>query len=102
MVGLFVLTAIFTQFISNTATTVVVAPIALAASLSLGVAPQAFLMTVAVAASAAFATPVASPTNTLVMGAGGYSFRDYAKVGLPLILFTLVLAVILLPMLFPL
>lgn len=102
MVGLFVLTAIFTQFISNTATTVVVAPIALAASLSLGVTPQAFLMTVAVAASAAFATPVASPTNTLVMGAGGYSFRDYAKVGLPLILLTLVLAVILLPMLFPL
>lgn len=101
MVGLFVLTALFTQFISNTATTVVLAPIALAASLSLGVAPQAFLMTVAVAASAAFATPVASPTNTLVMGAGNYSFRDYAKVGLPLILLTLVMAVVLLPILFP-
>ena len=101
LAGLFLFTSAFTQVLSNTATTVIVAPLALAAAEQLGVAPQAFLMAVAVAASMAFATPVASPTNTLVMGAGEYSFGDYAKVGVPLILIALVEVVILLPLLFP-
>ncbi|NIP26409.1 MAG: hypothetical protein GWO38_21935, partial [Phycisphaerae bacterium] len=97
----FLFTSLFTQFLSNTATTVIVAPLAFAAAAELGVQPHAFLMAVAVAASMAFATPVASPTNTLVMGAGGYSFSDYARVGVPLILISLLLAVLALPLLFP-
>jgi di/tricarboxylate transporter len=98
---LFIVTALFTQVLSNTATAVLIAPIALAAAVNLGVAPQAFLMSVAVAASMAFASPVASPVNTLVMGAGDYQFKDYLKVGLPMILLTLLLSVFLLPVFFP-
>ena len=101
MIGLFLLTSIFTQVLSNTATTVVIAPIALAAAQTLAIQPQAFLMAVAIAASMAFASPVASPTNTLVMGAGKYRFSDYLKVGVPLILLMLVAVVLLLPLIFP-
>jgi di/tricarboxylate transporter len=101
LAGLFLFTSLFTQFLSNTATTVIVAPLAFAAAVALNVQPHAFLMAVAVAASMAFATPVASPTNTLVMGAGNYAFSDYAKVGVPLIFITLLLAVLVLPFLFP-
>ncbi len=101
MAGLFLLTSGFTQVLSNTATTVIVAPLAFAAAVELGVQPHAFLMAVAVAASMAFVTPVASPTNTLVMGAGDYRFSDYAKVGLPMVLISLVLALLFLPLLFP-
>ncbi|MFZ1399976.1 MAG: SLC13 family permease, partial [Candidatus Promineifilaceae bacterium] len=101
MVGLFLLTSLFTQVLSNTATTVVIAPIALAAAQTLSIRPHAFLMAVAIAASMAFASPVASPTNTLVMGAGSYRFSDYAKVGVPLILLMLVAVALLLPVIFP-
>ncbi|MCP4424539.1 MAG: SLC13 family permease [Chloroflexi bacterium] len=101
LAGLFLLTSIFTQVLSNTATTVIVAPIALTAAQTLGIEPYAFLMAVAIAASMAFATPVASPVNTLVMGAGDYSFGDYAKVGAPMILLALAVSVLLLPLLWP-
>ena len=101
LIGLFMVTALFTQVISNTATAVLIAPLALAAAQSLGVQPQAFLMTVAVAASCAFASPVASPTNTLVMGAGNYTFLDYTKIGSVMLLVSLVLTVTILPWLFP-
>jgi di/tricarboxylate transporter len=101
LAGLFLFTSLFTQFLSNTATTVIVAPLAFAAAVELQVQPHAFLMAVAVAASMAFATPVASPTNTLVMGAGNYSFSDYAKVGVPLIFISLLLVILILPLLFP-
>lgn len=101
LAGLFLLTSIFTQVLSNTATTVIVAPVALAAAQSLGVSPYAFMMAVAIAASMAFATPVASPVNTLVMGAGDYRFSDYIKIGVPMILLALVVSVLLLPLLFP-
>ncbi|MCZ7671053.1 MAG: SLC13 family permease [Chloroflexi bacterium] len=97
MAGLFLLTSLFTQFISNTATTVVVAPVALASAETLGIQPYAFLMAVAIAASMAFATPVASPSNTLVMGAGNYRFTDYMKVGTPLIFLSLIVTLIVLP-----
>lgn len=99
--GVFLLTAVFTQLLSNTATTVLVAPIALAAARQLQVDPHALLMGVAIAASMAFATPVASPVNTLVMGAGNYRFSDYLKVGTPLLFLTLVASIIILPLLFP-
>ncbi|MBK8905370.1 MAG: SLC13 family permease [Anaerolineaceae bacterium] len=101
MVGLFLLTSLFTQVLSNTATTVLVAPIGLAAAQTLGIQPHAFLMAVAIAASMAFASPVASPTNTLVMGAGSYRFSDYVKVGVPLVFLMLAAVALLLPVIFP-
>ena len=101
MIGLFLFTSLFTQVLSNTATTVIIAPIALATAIRLGVEPYAFLMAVAIAASMAFATPVASPTNTLVMGAGNYRFSDYMKVGIPLIGITMIITVLVVPLLFP-
>lgn len=101
LAGVFMITSLFSQFISNTATTVLVAPIAYAAALQMGVAPQAFLMAVAVAASSAFATPIASPVNTLVLAPGGYHFFDFVKIGVPLVVLMLLLSVGVLPLLFP-
>lgn len=101
LAGFFLLTSIFSQVLSNTATTVLVAPIALATALQLGVAPYTFLLGVAVAASTPFASPVGSASNTLVMGAGNYRFSDYAKVGAPLILISMVLTTLILPVFFP-
>lgn len=102
LAGLFLLTSVFSQFISNTATTIVIAPIALEAATAAHVAPHAYLMAVAVAASSAFVTPVASPVNTLVMAPGKYRFGDFVKVGLPLQILVLILSVVFLPLLFPL
>ena len=101
LAALFLVTSLFTQVLSNTATAVLIAPIALAAANTLGLEPQAFLMAVAVAASMAFASPVASPVNTLVMGAGSYRFSDYLKAGLPMIFLMLVVSILALPVLFP-
>jgi di/tricarboxylate transporter len=102
MAGLFLVTSLFTQVLSNTATTVLIAPIALAAAQNMNLQPQAFLMAVAIAASMAFASPVASPVNTLVMGAGHYRFSDYIKVGMPLIFLSMLITVLVLPLLWPL
>jgi len=102
MAGLFVLTSIFSQFISNTATTVLVAPIAVAAAAALDVSVYPILMTVAIAASTAFATPVASPVNTLVLGPGGYKFIDYVKMGVPLQIIVMIITLFAVPVLFPL
>ncbi len=102
LAGLFVVTAIFTQFISNTATAVLLAPIALASAQQLGVQPYAFLMTVAMAASMAFASPVASPVNTLVITAGNYRFSDYVRIGVPMTILMLVVSVVAIPLIFPL
>jgi len=99
--GLFVLTSLFSQFISNTATTVLVAPIALATAQQLGVNPEPLLMTVALAASTAFATPIASPVNTLVLAPGNYRFIDFVKVGVPLQLLSMLIILWLTPLLFP-
>ena len=99
--GLFLATSIFTQVLSNTATAVLIAPLALAAAHNLDVQPQAFLMAVGVAASMAFASPVASPVNTLVMGAGNYRFSDYIKIGVPMLLIGLIISMLALPVVFP-
>ena len=99
--GLFIFTSLFSQFISNTATTVLVAPIALAAAQGLGVNPEPLMMTVAIAASTAFATPIASPVNTLVVGPGNYRFIDFVKVGLPLQFLAMIVTLIITPVLFP-
>lgn len=101
LAGLFLSTSLFTQVLSNTATTVLLAPLALAAAQNLSVQPHAFLMGVAIAASMALASPVASPVNTLVMGAGNYRFIDYLKIGGPMILIMTVITVLLLPLLWP-
>ena len=99
--GLFLTTSIFTQVLSNTATAVLIAPLAFAIAQNLGIQPHALLMSVAIAASMAFASPVASPVNTLVMGAGNYRFSDYMKVGTPLILISMAITMIVLPLIFP-
>lgn len=99
--GIFLLTMTFGQFISNTATAVLFAPIGLSAALTIGVSPYPFLIAVAVGASMAFSTPVASPTNALVMTAGGYQFKDFVKIGVPLQFIMLVVMMIAIPILFP-
>ncbi|HMQ29651.1 MAG TPA: SLC13 family permease [Chloroflexaceae bacterium] len=101
LAGLFMLTSLFGLFISNTATAVLMAPIALQAAAALAVSPYPMLMTVAIAASTAFATPIASPVNTLVVGPGGYRFRDFVVVGMPLQLLLLAASVLAIPLLFP-
>ena len=102
MVGLFVLTTIITEFMSNAAAAVLVAPIAISSAISLGVAPQAFAMGVAIAASNSFLFPIGHQASVLVYGPGGYRFFDYTKVGLPLTLMIWVLLIIFLPLLWPL
>jgi di/tricarboxylate transporter len=89
----FLVTALVGLFISNAATAVLIAPVAIEAAQALHVSPQAFAMTVAIACSAAFVTPVSSPTNMLVMEPGGYVFGDYVKVGLPMLLLTMLVTV---------
>ncbi|NOR26204.1 MAG: SLC13 family permease [Desulforhopalus sp.] len=86
---IFILTAAVGLFISNTATAVLIAPIAIDVAIDLGVSPHAFAMTVAIACSAAYATPVSSPVNLLIQEPGRYSFMDFVRVGLPLQLLTL-------------
>ncbi len=101
MAVLFLLTSTFTQVLSNTATAVLIAPIALQTAVELDVAPQAFLMAISIAASMAFASPVASPVNTLVLGAGNYRFVNYIKAGVPMILLMLIVTLIGVPLLWP-
>jgi di/tricarboxylate transporter len=82
--------------------TVLLAPIALSTAQDLGVSPYSFVMVVAVAASSAFLSPVGHPANILIMGPGGYKFSDYIKVGLPLVLVTMLLVIFILPFFWPL
>ncbi len=100
LVCLFVLCATIGLFISNTATAVLMAPIAIAAAKQMGVSPYPFAMIVAIAASAAFMTPVSSPVNTLVLGPGGYRFGDFVKVGVPFTVLVMIVSVIMVPWLY--
>jgi di/tricarboxylate transporter len=102
MIGLFILTSIVTEFMSNAAAAVLVAPIAISTALTLGVDPRAFVMGVGIAASNSFLTPIGHQASVLVYGPGNYRFFDYTKVGLPLTLVIWVLVIIFLPMLWPL
>jgi di/tricarboxylate transporter len=99
---LFALTAVLGMFISNTATAVLMAPVALAVSQELHASPYPFAMIVALAASTAFMTPVSSPVNTLVVAPGNYTFGDFVRVGVPFSIIVLIVAVILVPWLLPL
>ncbi|PZU94333.1 MAG: SLC13 family permease [Chelatococcus sp.] len=98
LAGLFVLTAIMGQLISNTATALIIIPIGVAAAASMGISPRPVLMSTAVAAAASFLTPIATPTNLMVMGPGGYAFSDYWKLGLPLMIWFFVVSVFVVPL----
>ena len=100
--GIFVLTAVIGLFVSNTATAVLMAPIAISTAVHLGVSPLPFAMIVALAASSAFMTPVSSPVNTLVVEPGRYRFGDFVKVGAPFTVIVLIVSVLLVPVLMPL
>jgi di/tricarboxylate transporter len=99
---LFATTAVLGMFISNTATAVLMAPVALAVAQELGASPYPFAMIVALAASTAFMTPVSSPVNTLVVAPGHYTFGDFVRIGVPFSLIVLIVSVILVPWLLPL
>jgi anion transporter len=102
MSAMFFLSAGLSQFMSNTATAALLAPIGLAISNGLGASPHAILMMIGVAASCAFATPVGTPPNTLVLGPGNLRFMDFVKVGLPLILICYIVSIIIVPIVWPL
>ncbi|MFO7555272.1 MAG: SLC13 family permease [Desulfobacterales bacterium] len=99
--ALFTLTAISTQVVPTAALVVLMAPVALSAANTLGISPHLLMMTVAIAASASFASPLSHPAHLLVMGPGGYRFIDYVKLGVPLTIIALVVSVALLPILWP-
>jgi len=101
LAGLFVVTALFGQLISNTATALIMIPIGVAAAIGLGISVQPVLMSLTVAAAGAFLTPVATPVNLMVMAPGGYRFGDYWKLGLPLLLVFFVASVFLVPVFWP-
>lgn len=100
--AIFLITATLGLFISNTATAVLMAPVALAIAKDTGASPYPFAMIVALAASTAFMTPISSPVNTLVVGPGNYKFGDFVKVGVPFSLVVMAVCVILVPILLPL
>ena len=98
---IFIVTCALTNFMSNTATTALMIPIAVSLANNLGADPRAVVIATVIAGSCAYATPIGMPANTMVVGLGGYKFKDYVKSGLPLILVSFAICMILLPILFP-
>ncbi len=98
---LFAITAIMGQLISSTATALIIIPVAIAAASAIAVSPRTALVTVAVAASAAYLTPIATSANLMVQGPGGYRFGDYWRLGLPLMGFSALVGILLVPLLWP-
>jgi di/tricarboxylate transporter len=101
LAAIFALTAIFGLFISNTATAILMAPVSLAIAEAVGASPYPFAMTVALAASTAFMTPVSSPVNTLVVGPGNYHFMDFVRIGAPFAFVVMLATVIMVPLVLP-
>ena len=101
LVVIFVVGCALTNFMSNTATTALMVPIATSLAESLGADPRSMIIATVIARSCAYATPIGMPANTMVVGLGGYKFRDYVKAGLPLIAVSFVICIVLLPILFP-
>lgn len=101
LVGVYVVTSLLSTFISNSATAILVAPIAWSAATQLGVSPTPFMMAAAIAASAVFALPISTPPNAMVMNAGHYTFMDYVKIGVPLQIVMGIVAVMVIPLFFP-
>lgn len=102
LAAIFAVTALIGLFVSNTATAVLMAPVAIAVAHQLDASPYPFAITVALAASAAFMTPVSSPVNTLIVEPGRYRFADFVKIGTPFTLVVMVVVALLVPLLFPL
>lgn len=98
---IFIVTCALTNFMSNTATTALMIPIAVSLANNLGADPRAVVIATVIAGSCAYATPIGMPANTMVVGLGGYKFKDYVKSGLPLIFVSFAICMILLPILFP-
>ncbi|MEQ9673955.1 MAG: anion permease, partial [Roseovarius indicus] len=101
LAAVYLFTSLLTEMISNNAVAVLVGPIVIGMAVQLGYDPRPFIMAVMFAASASFATPIGYQTNTFVYGAGGYRFRDFVIVGLPLNLLFAVVAVLVIPLFFP-
>ena len=101
LVVIFVLGVFMTNFMSNTATCALLVPIGLSLASQLGFDPKAVLVAIVIASSLAYATPIGMPANTMVYNIAGYSFMDYVKAGLPLIVVSSIVALVLLPILFP-
>ena len=99
--AVFILCCIMTNFMSNTATTVMMAPICVSIAQGMGADPRAVLMACVIGGSCAYATPIGMPANTMVVGAGNYKFMNYVKAGMPLIVIATVISMILLPIAFP-
>lgn len=102
LAGVYLVTSLLSTFLSNSATAILVAPIAWEAAAKLSVDPHAFMMTAAVAASAVFATPICTPPNAMVMTAGRYTFADYMRVGVPLQVIMMIVSLLVIPFFFPL
>ena len=98
---LYLISNVLTQFMSNTASAALLAPIGISIAQSIGADPKPVLMSIGIAASMAFATPMATPPNTLVLGPGGFSFNDYVKVGVPLCVITFIASVLIIPIFWP-
>ena len=101
LAGFYLMTNLLTQFMSNAASSVLIAPIAIGAAYQIGIDPRGLLIGVAVAASAGFLTPVAHQLNVLVMGPGGYKFSDYFKLGLPINLLVFAVTLLVVPLVWP-
>ncbi len=102
LAGIYLLTTAFSQVISNSATAVLMAPIALLAAASLNLSPEPFMIVVAVSASTAFLTPIGTTTNAMVISSGGYKFMDYFRLGAPLLILLFTITMILVPIIWPL
>jgi di/tricarboxylate transporter len=100
--GLFLITALSAQVMPTAAVAVLMAPIALSTAASEGLSPYALMMVIAVGSSCAFMSPVGHPVNLLVMGFGGYRFKDFVKVGFPLVILMLIVVLVVLPLVWPL
>ncbi len=97
LAGIYLLTTVFTEIITNNAAAALIFPIAFSAAAQMGVSPKPFFIAIAIAASASFATPIGYQTNLIVQGAGGYKFRDYLKVGIPLNILFFIASTVLIP-----